>query len=357
MHEGHSNRHGHEAGQDPRGAAVRRSSSGRIPQWAMDEAVGRSSTAPTWRGDLVDTSVATAAGAPGRRSGRQGHRSLYRRRFTARLRGRVGVAALVVAVVAGAAWLHTSGLVAGPAAATRAGQAPSPGHESADAPLGQPAPLLQRSDAWRPLHTQADGATAVAWDPCRPIHYVTRPDAAPAGAQELLHQALARVSTATGLHFVDDGATTEGPSAQREPYQPERYGDRWAPVLITYVSAAEVPDIAATVIAQAGPVAITTTQPTAWQRINGQPGEPVSVYVSGAVQVDAAQVADALTRPGGQELVRAVFEHELGHLLGLAHIDDPTQLMYPQTAEQYDYAAGDLTGLAALGAGACVPKV
>ncbi|WP_432507330.1 matrixin family metalloprotease [Kineococcus arenarius] len=350
MHEKHSNRHDPKAGQDPHGAAVRRSSSGRIPQWAMDEAAGRPGTAPTWRGDSVDTS----AGGTGHRRNRRRRSSWSRARARARLRGRVGVAAVVLAVAAGTAWAHTSGLAAGPAAGT---QAPSPGHEAADAPLGQPAPLAQSSDAWRALHTQTDGTTPVAWDPCRPIHYVTRPDAAPAGAQELLTQAVARVSAATGLRFIDDGTTTEGPDPQREPYQPQRYGDRWAPVLITYVSAAEVPDIAAAVIAQAGPVTITTTQPSTWDRLSGRPGEPVAVYVSGAVQVDAAQVAEALTHPGGPELVRAVFEHELGHLLGLAHVDDPDQLMYPQTAEQYDYAAGDLTGLAALGTGTCVPEL
>lgn len=248
-----------EDGRDPHGPVVRRSASGRIPQWAIDEALGHPSAVPTWRGDAVDT--AAAGGSRRGRSGasrREQRRGWAGSRLGGRLGGRVGkrvgVAAVVLTLVAGAVWAHASGLTPPLSTGAAAGQAPSPGHEAADASLGQPGPPLQSSGAWRPLHTQADGSTPVAWDPCRPIHYVTRPDAAPAGAQELLTQAIARVSAATGLCFIDDGITTEGPSDQREAFQPERYGDRWAPVLVTYVSAAEVPDIAATVIAQAEPI-------------------------------------------------------------------------------------------------------
>lgn len=45
--------------------------------------------------------------------------------------------------------------------------------------------------------------------------------------------------------------------------------------------------------------------------------------------------------------------HELGHLVGLDHVDDETQLMYPHAAKQRGFAAGDLRGLHELGLGAC----
>ena len=50
--------------------------------------------------------------------------------------------------------------------------------------------------------------------------------------------------------------------------------------------------------------------------------------------------------------------HEFGHLVGLDHVDDPTQLMYPSTSPAVStFGGGDLAGLAALGSGACAPNV
>lgn len=57
-------------------------------------------------------------------------------------------------------------------------------------------------------------------------------------------EAIAEVSAASVLQFVHDGATAEGPTDQRNLYQPERYGKRWAPVLITWSTPAETPGLA-----------------------------------------------------------------------------------------------------------------
>ena len=87
------------------------------------------------------------------------------------------------------------------------------------------------------LARQPDGSP-VAYDPCRPIHYVTNTETAPKASDPLLMHAIDRISTATGLQFVNDGPTSERASATRRAFQPERYGDKWAPVLIAWTDPA-----------------------------------------------------------------------------------------------------------------------
>jgi len=123
------------------------------------------------------------------------------------------------------------------------------------------------------------------------------------------------------------------------------YGDRWAPVLISWVTPNENPDFAADVTGEGGSSAMSR---------DGRP----SAYVTGAVELDAGQLASILQRPGGNQIVRAIMLHELGHLVGLDHINVANQLMYPQGQPGVtDFGIGDLTGLAALGRGSCMPDL
>ena len=222
---------------------------------------------------------------------------------------------------------------------------PTPGHEKSAHPLGAPAPVASVSDSYEFLAHQADGTTAVSYDPCRPIHYVIRALGEPVGGAQIITDAVLRVSRATGLRFVYDGATSEAPSRLRSPYQPERYGDRWAPVLISWVTHSENPDFATDVLGQGGSFPVRL------------PYEP-SVYVTGQVHLDPRQLASILRWPNGNQVVRAIVLHELGHLVGLDHVTDASQLMYPRSQPDVtEFGAGDLTGLAALGRGTCVPDL
>lgn len=263
------------------------------------------------------------------------------RRWARGLGACCAVAALLALAWATMPWQPTAGSSASPVAAAHR---PTPLAADQRLPAGQPAPLAQAHPSFRYVLTD-DIQQPVRYDPCRSLHYVIRPQASPLGSEALIAESFAALSAATGLHVLYDGGTDEGPSRQRAPFQPERYGDRWAPVLIAWVTPDEQPDFAADVLGQAGRTPVTTTDGT-------------QVYVTGQVELDSPQVTALLHESGGRTAVTALLKHELGHLVGLDHVNDPSQLMYAQTAPGVtDYGAGDLTGLARLGNGPCIPNM
>jgi hypothetical protein len=155
---------------------------------------------------------------------------------------------------------------------------------------------------------------------------------------------LARLHRATGLDFGADGSTTEGPRKQRVAYQPERYDkSRWAPVLIAWADEQSFPRLAGYIAGVGAP------QP--WLTRSGH-----LAYVSGQVVLDRLQL-DRVQLPD-RAVARAIILHELGHLVGLDHTADRSQIMHSEAQfNVQDYGAGDLRGLAKLGTRACVPEL
>lgn len=223
---------------------------------------------------------------------------------------------------------------------------PPPGLESTGAPLGTPSALPADSGSYAFLAT-SPGQDFVSYDPCRPIHYVTRPDNAPTGGDQLIAEAIAEASRASGFVFINDGATTEASANRRASYQPERYGDRWAPVLFTWDTEAEQPRF--TNDWTAGNENILGIGGSSMRTVLNQ----TSTYVTGQVRLNAAALTGMASTPGGRDEVRGVIAHEVAHVLGLAHVEDDTQLMAPSTAGVFTFQAGDLAGLARLGTGPC----
>jgi hypothetical protein len=215
---------------------------------------------------------------------------------------------------------------------------PTPGREEAEERLGVPAPLFERSSSYLFLHTSR--GTPVSYSPCRPIHYVVNTAKAPAGSEVLVEAAVDRVSEATGFHFVFDGQVDEKPSAERESFQPDRYGDMWAPVLISWTDPATVPSLAGDTVGLGGSTRV--------KHPAGYTG-----YVSGQISLDAPQFRQILARPGGHAQGAAVIMHELAHVLGLGHVADSSQLMFEHGTPLTDFASGDLTGLSMLASAPC----
>jgi hypothetical protein len=268
-----------------------------------------------------------------------------------RRRGILAVVVLVVAVAAvwGVPKLLSSDSGGGARRATgttaRSNDAPPPSQEESARPLGTPAPVPDGTGRFEVLqHQRGDASKPVAWDPCRPVHYVVNPSGGPADGPALIHAAIAQVGAATGLQFVDDGTTSEAPSKERGAYQPGRYGkSRWAPVLVAWSDEGSYPELAGYVAGLGDPQAVYAP--------NGE-----LVYVTGQLVLDDQTLSAAQTPD--RTRARAVILHELGHIAGLDHTNDRNQLMFSEAQFNVTtYGDGDLRGLALLGRQSCFPGV
>lgn len=195
------------------------------------------------------------------------------------------------------------------------------------------------------IETEPDGDPS-AWDPCDPIHYVVNSRRAPDGAMGILEQALARISEATGLVFVPDGETDEPAPVEddfRPTEDPERYGEGVSPVLITWTDAMEDPEL---------DTAAGLALPTSLESESGE-----YVYVTGYIEMGGDYAQDLIDQ-GRADDVLGIMMHELGHLVGLGHVTDPTEVMTddPESTPS-EWGAGDLQGLYQVGTGECVPDL
>jgi hypothetical protein len=190
---------------------------------------------------------------------------------------------------------------------------------------------------------RTDQGGPTRWNPCEPIHYVVNASLAPPGSIADVHEAVRRISAATGISFVYEGITDEEASIYRDVFQPDRYGPRWAPVLIAWADPddSDIPFRRGDRVA-AG-VAVPVIPSTRFE----------DVYVSGWIAINADDPnPPGFDLPGEQG---PVILHEIGHLMGLGHVRTAGELMNPSGGGVTDLAAGDREGLRELGAaGGCI---
>lgn len=190
------------------------------------------------------------------------------------------------------------------------------------------------STAYSFLGANADGSPA-RWNPCVPITWRFNPAGAPANGLVDVSAAMQRVSAAAGLPFSYQGTTTDRPFRSG----PDHPGGE--DLLLGFGDATDYPDmLTGPTIGYGGPYG-------RWLIVGGTPTP--KEYVAGDVLLDS----DNGLAPGfgpGLTFGNLVL-HEVGHAIGLGHVDAPGEIMNPATtsASPNGYGPGDLAGLARLG--------
>lgn len=175
------------------------------------------------------------------------------------------------------------------------------------------------------------GGKPVRWNPCQTIRWQFRPAGAPVGSFKVVAAAVARISRATGIRMVYAGSVSTAPTS------------KWLPTSTSNVR----------------PLLIGWTDGSHSDLLRGLPRGVLGVTRTAyfGATVDGAQVAAtkaavvALDRTDRLPLTgpvswSAVLQHELSHAMGLDHVSNSRQLMYPVLSRRiYTLQPGDLLGL------------
>ena len=184
------------------------------------------------------------------------------------------------------------------------------------------------------LNVQAGGKRPVGFSPCDPIHYVVNPTNGPDDWDVYVDRAMEEVGDRTGLMFIDDGTTSDRNFTDRLPTN-----SLPKPVIIGWADEDEVGDLADDVAGVGGPTMVEIAR--------------LRTYVTGSVVLDSDTTDRLAETDGGERIQVALLLHELGHLVGLDHVDDPNELMYPAGVSRPSYGPGDREGLARVGGVPC----
>ncbi|MBI2170040.1 MAG: matrixin family metalloprotease [Actinobacteria bacterium] len=270
---------------------------------------------PVTRASREFLAVTASERGRGRRGGRSGRVTRVLRATVATVLVAGGTAVVVLALVLGAD--DTTGSTGGeqPAPTAAAGAVPD----------------------YSIQLRNADGSP-VRFDPCRGYDYVVQPGTtAPEEAAAEVGGAFAAIEEASGIAFRFAGFSDARFPHPIDPAQLPRL-----PILVSYERPDESTALTDNTSAHGGDATGPLGGLAVGTPVEARPG--LTVVAGGAMILDETLAPDQRAR---------ILLHELGHLVGLGHASDPTQMMAPAVPEggPASYREGDRAGLAELGAG------
>jgi hypothetical protein len=183
---------------------------------------------------------------------------------------------------------------------------------------------------------------AAHWDYCKPFTYMINPDRMPPALRADVVKAVSRFGAATGIWFEYAGETDVLPLL--DPGFGSQRESSGQTLVVAVSDKRTYPILRGSVAGIGGQSAV------------GSAGSTSMAFQDGGVVIDADALG-GLRRGFGPVSHGALLLHELGHVAGLAHVDDETQVMDPVMSRTAPgrYGAGDLAGFAVLSAMGCFP--
>jgi hypothetical protein len=171
----------------------------------------------------------------------------------------------------------------------------------------------------------------VRWNPCSSIHWRFRTAYAPSGGLTVVKAAIARIAYLTGTTWTYEGTTTATPTSSWLPTST----DNIRPLLVGWTDGSHsdlLHNRAASVLAVTRTAYFTAV-------VNGQTRAATKSAVVALDRTNSLPMTGTVSW-------KTVLLHELGHAMGLDHVGNTHELMYPTLQHTYtDLQYGDKQGL------------